>query len=119
MPSFKLLVLGGVHAGRHIPLSPPFLIGRSADCNIRASSETISYEHCQIDEADGYLVVRDLDSMTGTFINDDRLLRDYLLCDGDELRVGPLRFLVQIDSPIALPESTEDIGMETLRGQPE
>ncbi len=85
---FSLVVVGGVYNGRVIPILAPFLIGRAAECNLR---QAISLKHCVIEEREGRIVVRDLDSTNGTFLNDYLLTRGCPLREGDDLRVGPLQ----------------------------
>jgi pSer/pThr/pTyr-binding forkhead associated (FHA) protein len=89
-----LLVRGGVHDGKLIPIQTPFLIGRAPECNLRPASLAVSGRHCLIEECRGNPVVRDLDSTNGTFLNDNRLMDPCELRDGAELRVGPLTFRV-------------------------
>jgi pSer/pThr/pTyr-binding forkhead associated (FHA) protein len=97
IPTVSLVVDGGPHDGRVIPILPPFLIGRAPECNLRPSSAFISIHHCVIEIHEGQVILRDLGSRNGTFLNEDRLLNECPLCDGDELLVGPLRFFVRSD----------------------
>lgn len=96
----SLVVVEGVHAGRALPVRLPFLIGRAPECNLRPASEAVSLHHCIIKDRDGRPVLRDLGSDNGTFLNDNLLMIDYQLCEGDELRLGPLRFIVRMEEPI-------------------
>ncbi|MBA4191364.1 MAG: hypothetical protein C0467_25570 [Planctomycetaceae bacterium] len=104
LTKFHLVVVGGVHDGRVIPVVPPFLIGRATECHLRPASTAVSLRHCVIEEREGHAFIQDLGSTNGTFLNDDRLTSDCPLRDGDELCVGPLRFLVSSDSPIRIVE---------------
>jgi pSer/pThr/pTyr-binding forkhead associated (FHA) protein len=69
------------------------LIGREDGCDIQISSRTISREHCAIERTDDGLVLKDLDSSSGTFVDGDRI-ESIPLSSGMEARVGPaiLRF---------------------------
>ncbi len=109
---FSLVVVGGVHDGRVIPILPPFLIGRAAECNLRPASQAISLKHCVIEEREGRIVVRDLDSTNGTFLNDDLLTRGCPLSEGDDLRVGPLQFLVCKNDSVRTIDQTDTIVSE-------
>jgi len=116
----SLVVVEGTHAGRALPVRSPFLIGRAAECQLRPASEQVSLQHCVIEDRPGCAVVRDLSSATGTFVNDDRLMSDYQLRDGDELRVGPLRFTVRVEEPIHLTEdATNDAAARFLLDEEE
>jgi pSer/pThr/pTyr-binding forkhead associated (FHA) protein len=92
----KLIVLAGAKEGTQIPLKKDkFVIGRAAECTLRAGSEAISRRHCAILRSDGVWVARDLGSRNGTYVNDYKIESPTPLAVGDELRVGPLKFRVE------------------------
>src|SRR3954469_16067839 len=101
----KLIVLAGSKEGLEIPLKKDkFLIGRAKECALRAGSEAISRRHCAIIRRDERWTVRDLGSRNGTHVNDERITKEVPLNDGDELRVGPLKFRVaQVEEKTAAP----------------
>jgi predicted component of type VI protein secretion system len=91
----KLVVLAGAKEGLEIPLKKDkFLIGRSKECALRAGSEAISRRHCAIVRTEQGYTVRDLGSRNGTYVNDERITKEVPLKDGNELRVGPLKFRI-------------------------
>ena len=96
-----LVVADGEHRGRVIPvLGPRYRIGRDATCQLRPASERVSRWHCEIVVEDDGILVRDLGSTNGTFVNDLELHEtEAPLKDGDWLEVGPLLFCVRIKSP--------------------
>ena len=65
----------------------PAMIGRSPDAQVRVSDPWVSRRHCEIDRDDGALVVRDLGSKHGTFVNGERTGTAPLL-PGDRLTIG-------------------------------
>jgi|GEM_PF-1575900 len=65
---------------------------------LAAGAYTVSDRHCELDEEDGVLVVRDLGSRHGTFVNQARVTRAYVW-PGEILSVGLNRFLVQYEIP--------------------
>ncbi|MBC02986.1 MAG: hypothetical protein CMJ34_06750 [Phycisphaerae bacterium] len=69
------------------------LIGRDDGCDIQISSRAISREHCVIERNGADLVLKDLDSSSGTFVDGDKI-DAIALSSGMEVRVGPaiLRF---------------------------
>src|SRR3954469_5105221 len=106
----KLIVLAGAKEGLEIPLKKDkFLIGRAKECALRAGSEAISRRHCAIIRRDTGWTVRDLGSRNGTHVNDEKITAEVPLKDGDELRVGPLKFRVTAaeskDAAAATPDS--------------
>ena len=96
----KLKVLSGSHEGKEIGISSDkFLIGRSESCQLRPKSESVSRKHCIIVLKDNRVLIQDLKSRNGTFVNDKRLPLDKakVLNGGDQLRIGKLMFEVVIE----------------------
>jgi len=96
---------------REFPLSKQkTIIGRRPDCDLRIPTGDVSRRHCEIGpgEKRGVVTVRDLGSSNGTFINDKRVAESKLE-PGDQLRVGPVTFVVQIDgAPADITNSAVD-----------
>ncbi len=96
----KLKVLSGSHAGKEIPVAADkFLIGRSESCQLRPKSDSVSRRHCILVAKEGRVLLQDLKSRNGTYVNDKRLPTDKakVLKAGDHLRVGKLEFEVMIE----------------------
>jgi predicted component of type VI protein secretion system len=99
-----LVSVAGRKAGTRVPVtSGHFLIGRDAACDLRAKSSQVSPRHCVISNRNGRLIVRDLNSSSGTYVNDRSVRGDTSLAHGDKLRVGPLMFVVHC-APASKPE---------------
>jgi pSer/pThr/pTyr-binding forkhead associated (FHA) protein len=82
---------------------PRFVIGSAADCSLRCPSQTVSSHHCEILIADEEVVVQDLYSEGGTYVNDVRVDHQVALSEGDRIRVGRLEFEARIDKSAATP----------------
>lgn len=72
------------------------LIGRLDDCHIRIPVGGVSRKHCEIVVKDGSVVVRDLGSSNGTYVNQERV-SDQPLAPGDLISVGGLVFVVSVN----------------------
>ena len=95
----KLIVVVGKAKGRAIPLpSTVVTIGRGQDCHLRPHCRLVSKLHCAIARWAGKVVVRDLKSCNGTFVNEQRVHGEIQVKDGDMLRIGTLRFTLQIQA---------------------
>lgn len=93
----KLVVLKGRAKGKKIPLpSTQFIIGRGAECHLRAHSEQVSKIHCVIGRQHGEVAVRDLKSRNQTYINDESVQGTMRVVNGDILTVGPMQFQFEI-----------------------
>lgn len=73
------------------------LVGRLDDCHIRVPVAGISRKHCEIVVADGSIVINDLGSSNGTYVNQDRISGSQPLCAGDLISFGGLVFLVVVN----------------------
>jgi pSer/pThr/pTyr-binding forkhead associated (FHA) protein len=96
--SLTVLVAGPME-GKTIPLTvSPFVIGRAPQCHLQPGNLTISELHCALEIGEDNVIVRDLRSVNGTFVNDRRIHEPVLLDHGDRLRVGPLIFGLLIEA---------------------
>lgn len=96
----KLKVLSGSHEGKEISVSSDkFLIGRSESCQLRPKSESVSRKHCIIVLKENRVLIQDLKSRNGTYVNEKRLPSDKakVLKPGDQLRIGKLMFEMVIE----------------------
>jgi len=94
----RLKVIGGKNDGREIKIAvPEFVIGRGEDAHLKPTSDLISRRHCSIKIGDGKVIVADLGSRNGTFVNGEQLKGPIEAKVGDVLRVGRLQFEMLID----------------------
>ncbi len=96
-----------------LPLTDSWILGRAtlnmpaatpvAARSAVAQNKTVSREHCMFRFSDNHAVVIDLKSTNGTYINGQRLepYREYILVDGDELRMATLRSTVSFTGAAA------------------
>jgi pSer/pThr/pTyr-binding forkhead associated (FHA) protein len=75
-----ILVAGGV-----------VMVGRHPDCDVRLNSVRVSRRHCILAEQRGDVVVRDLGSTNGTWINGRRVVSGRIHL-GDELWIAHVRY---------------------------
>jgi predicted component of type VI protein secretion system len=90
----KLLVVGGKASRGSISLKLPTVIGRSREVTLTIAHPMVSRRHCEVYEAEGLLMIRDLGSLNGTVICGQRVKEAPLPPDG-EFSIGPLTFRVQ------------------------
>ena len=62
-------------------------IGRDSANDFVLDEETVSGEHAKIIEEDGTFCIQDLGSRNGTYVNDEKVVRQQLK-DGDTIRLG-------------------------------
>jgi len=66
----------------------------SKGCEISLENRSVEAEHCEFEWDDGVLIVKDLDSESGTFSNDEPVEGDETLRNGDVVVVGRARLRV-------------------------
>ena len=64
------------------------IVGRDETCDIRIVAKSVSREHCAIEQRGDELVLRDLGSSGGTFVEGDRV-DSIRVTDGLQANVGP------------------------------
>ena len=104
----RLKILQGSNTGKEVKIpTPKCMIGRGEDCHLRPQSDAISRHHCVIVTSENEVVVRDLKSRNGTFVNEEKVAEEAVLLNGDILRVGPLQFEMMIEQSVAKPKRTK------------
>jgi predicted component of type VI protein secretion system len=104
----KLVVVGGDLKTEEIKLRLPATIGRGKGVSITLAHPLVSRKHCELSEASGHLVVRDLGSLNGTFVNNQRV-SEAPLKPGELLTIGTVTFR-------AVYEAGEDLGPPQVSG---
>ena len=80
----------------------PVMIGRAPDNDIPIDNLAVSNYHARVYTEAGRLVVEDLDSLNGTFVNDLRIERTTLR-DGDSILIGKHHIVVDEVHEAAVP----------------
>ncbi len=84
-------------AQREVPMKRARLvIGRKKEADLRIPVPSVSREHCEVRVESGKVLVRDLGSSNGTYVNGERV-QEVELPAGAALGVGPGVFVVRID----------------------
>jgi pSer/pThr/pTyr-binding forkhead associated (FHA) protein len=90
-------IVEGPGAGRQIELTGPLVIGRDASADVVLDDGQISRRHARLTPSNGGVVVEDLESTNGTFVNQNEVQAPVELRPGDELLVGVT--VLQLRSP--------------------
>jgi len=92
MLDVKLLVVGGDAKSAELRLTLPTSIGRSREATLTLPHPLVSRMHCELFERDGRLFVRDLGSLNGTFVNNERIKMEMAILPEQLLTVGNVTF---------------------------
>lgn len=72
------------------------VIGRQEGCQIRIPVAGVSRMHCEVVVRNGSIVVKDLGSSNGTYVNQERVTEHHAAA-GDLLSLGGQVFLIQVN----------------------
>ena len=97
MLNAKLMVVGGDAKQSEIQLRLPTVIGRGREASLTLPHPLVSRRHTEIFEQDGRLMVRDLGSLNGTFVNNQKIEGDQLLEPNQLLTLGNVTFRAVYD----------------------
>ncbi len=83
-----LVVIYGDELGKKYNLNASsLLVGRSSKCDIQIDQESTSRNHSKIVNTGKSILIRDLGSTNGTYVNDEPI-EEHVLRDGDFIKIG-------------------------------
>ncbi len=102
----KLSLMFGDKIVKEVPVgNRPVTIGRSPDNDLPVDNLAVSNHHAKVYFEAGRMVVEDLDSLNGTFVNDLRVERA-TLHDGDNIHIGKHKIKVDTSGDAPVPWDT-------------
>lgn len=103
--------------GREHPLAGEKIsIGRAVENDIVITSRRVSREHARIERQGRRVVLSDLGSTNGTFLNDERVLVPATLRDGDRVSIGDVEFLFHDPESTYLETPFPDLEVDVAAG---
>ncbi len=107
VPPRRSRVLAVVYEGRRIPLTHgDVLLGRAATCHVAIDEMMVSRVHAKIVVTEDAVIVRDMGSTNGVFVNGARIERPTPLREGDILSLGAVDLSIEAWAP---PPDSEDV----------
>ena len=91
VPRYVLRGVSGQGFGRSFPIVGITTLGRAPDCNLRIDDAGLSRQHARLTPMDKGVLVEDLGSTNGCFVNGKRVQRA-LAVSGDEIGFDAQRF---------------------------
>jgi ABC-type multidrug transport system ATPase subunit/pSer/pThr/pTyr-binding forkhead associated (FHA) protein len=92
---------------------PTATLGRDPRCDVPLPGPTVSWHHARIDQTAGGIMLRDLGSTNGTFVNGQRVTM-HPLHPGDRIQIGPFQLVYQ-PSGLAQLGGTLDFCLDAIR----
>jgi pSer/pThr/pTyr-binding forkhead associated (FHA) protein len=88
----------------------PIVLGRGSGADIVLSGPLVSRRHAELTDTEHGLLVTDLGSRNGVFVNGDKLNAPALLAPGDSLAIGENSFvLVELPAPVDRQATWSDV----------
>jgi pSer/pThr/pTyr-binding forkhead associated (FHA) protein len=94
----KLIIVGGETKTTEVKLKFPCIIGRGKGATLLLRHPLVSRQHCELFEANGQLMVRDLGSLNGTYVNNEKI-EEAIVPAGHLLTVGSVTFRAVYEPP--------------------
>lgn len=91
-----VVVTSGPETGRRVELDLELAIGRQ-DTDLVVEDPEVSRRHAVLRRSDGSVIVEDLDSTNGTFVNGERIRSPIAVGPGDQIRVGQTTLEIEPD----------------------
>jgi hypothetical protein len=92
MPKLRVVKAAGLRAGAAYDLTHGALLGRGTEADIVLQDTFSSSRHARLDPHGDAIVVEDLGSTNGTYLNGEPLTGPQPLHDGDSIRIGDSEF---------------------------
>ena len=82
------MVIYGLDLGRKYNVDrPSIVLGRSSKADIQLDQESVSRNHCKLINTGKSIMLRDLGSTNGTYVN-GTVVSEHALRDGDRISLG-------------------------------
>jgi adenylate cyclase len=95
------------------------IIGRHEKTDLRLFDGMVSRNHCIISKEGKRLILKDLDSRNGTWVNGRRIKNRRNLRQGDVIQIGPFRLIFQLQtSPTPISLQSQTLDMTQFDGEP-
>lgn len=111
-----LVVIYGMELGKKFNIeTEEVVVGRSSKVDIQVDQEAVSRNHCTLINTGNTILLRDLGSTNGTYVNDE-LVDEYVLRDGDLVKVGRCIFKFLVGTNIENAYHEEIYRLTTIDG---
>ncbi len=111
-----IVTIYGEHLGKRFEIThAPLVIGRSSDCSVHILDDSASRQHCKIVMSEKSIMVMDLKSTNGTYVNGTAVAARHLK-NGDIIQVGRSIFKFLVGDNIESAYHEEIYRLKTVDG---
>ena len=100
----ELFVVDGPDSGRTFTLGPQSVVGRDPTSAVHLSDEEVSRRHALLTAGEGQVLVEDLGSSNGTFVDGERIANETELQAGQRIKVGTTTLELRASRPVRDPD---------------
>ncbi len=97
-----------------ISVGLPVVIGRGTDSTLTIKHPLLSRRHCEVYEENGQVIVKDLDSLNGTFVNNTSAETPLELTSGSQLKLGAVEIKVSFEGGAVSASADADFEMGAI-----
>ena len=108
--------LTGPLNGQRWRIDKELVIGRDPDCDVVISDRQVSRYHVRLERSAEGVVIEDLGSKNGTFLNGKRLNEPSLLADSDLIQIALIQHFIFLLSDATMPLDTQALPADLLPG---
>ena len=116
---FRIKSLSAALQFREIVITQNLLIGRAEECDLALNTSHLSRRHAKLSVHKNQLMIEDLASSNGTFVNGKKIDGKVTLSAGDELRFDTLKFKVlagaDTEQEVRMQASSDDVNKTVMR----
>jgi hypothetical protein len=110
--AYALRFISGKYQGGEFPLLPEreIVVGRSSDLDMVLVEDMVSRKHAKISTQNGQIIIMDLGSTNGTFVNGEKIKKTRLK-EGDRILIGTsiLKVIASDAKPVSASEAREHL----------
>ncbi|MCA9550381.1 MAG: DUF4388 domain-containing protein [Myxococcales bacterium] len=116
--SYALRFISGKYQGGLFPLSPDreIVIGRSSELDMVLVEDMVSRKHAKISTVAGQIIITDMGSTNGTFVNGEKV-RKTRLKEGDRILIGTSILKVVASGPEQVSQSEAREQLQAVRSE--
>lgn len=86
--TFSISINGGIEKQQKVLIENSLIVGRSSICDVYFDDETMSRQHFSLELSDEGMLISDLDSTGGTYLNGVKIFSRQKVSSGDVINAG-------------------------------